>query len=57
MQCLGGDIMGPQPGYWRPEDLSIVFEACPNLESCLGMTEQEIREGVCESGYSGVQCA
>jgi hypothetical protein len=36
-KCLGGSHIGPQPGYWRKNNKTSVFIACPNPSACLGI--------------------
>jgi hypothetical protein len=37
--CLGEDIIGPKPGYWRKATTTSTFLKCPKKEVCLGMDE------------------
>ena len=34
--CLGGDKMGPRPGFWRMDNYTNSFYACVKTEACLG---------------------
>ena len=57
--CLGGFVMVPQAGYWRPDPLRNLFLACPNPDSCLGSPSAENPSliGICAAGYTGNLCS
>lgn len=44
------------PGHWRTSRSSIVFERCPNPDSCLGGVESECLDGN-GTAHTGVLCA
>eukprot|EP01061_Rhynchopus_euleeides_P036821 TRINITY_DN621_c0_g1_i11.p1 TRINITY_DN621_c0_g1~~TRINITY_DN621_c0_g1_i11.p1 ORF type:complete len:3370 (+),score=1038.41 TRINITY_DN621_c0_g1_i11:736-10110(+) len=54
-QCNGTEIMFPNPGYWRPNNMTTEFSPCPLTEACLGAACAEHSGGVlcgeCEAGY------
>ncbi|CDW87730.1 UNKNOWN [Stylonychia lemnae] len=56
--CNGGAEIGPQPGFWRSSNQSIVFTQCLFEQACLGMiSPQNNPKGECLQGYQGILCA
>ena len=35
--CLSGSEFGPNPGYWRKNNVTSDFVKCLNTAACLGM--------------------
>eukprot|EP00347_Sterkiella_histriomuscorum_P017498 403349122 len=55
--CLGGNKIGPQPGFWRKTNSTDRFIECFNYDACLGMLPPENNPlGVCSDGYFGLLC-
>ena len=68
--CLGGNNIGPKPGFWRSSEISDTFFECFEKEACLGMyppdvgtfrnaTLKQKAVGVCNTtaGYYGALCS
>ncbi|CDW78086.1 UNKNOWN [Stylonychia lemnae] len=56
--CLGGDRIGPKPGFWRKSNLTNNFQNCPKTEACLGMLAPDYNpRGECLSQYLGPLCS
>jgi hypothetical protein len=56
-KCLGGSLILPEEGYWRPNKDTDSFFACPNSEACLGSPHiKPSLTGVCREGYRGNKC-
>lgn len=55
--CVGGDKIGPKPGYWRKNNSTDNFIQCFNEDACLGMVGNESPTGECAEGYNGYLCA
>ncbi|CDW88760.1 UNKNOWN [Stylonychia lemnae] len=55
--CSGGSNIGPQPGYWRKNNVTSTFIKCFNYGACLGMVPpQNDPQGQCYTGYAGILC-
>lgn len=54
--CYGGASIYPKEGYWRKDNQTDNFYACPNKGACLGGKETLSASGDCEVGYEGVMC-
>ena len=55
---MGGSVIGPLAGYWRPTNTSDNFLRCPNPGACLGWVAPDWNPiGACAEGYTGVLCA
>jgi len=60
MICKGGDMVGPQEGYWRISAESTEFLPCPNSDACAGTPNEKqtfTYTGNCSDGYKGNLCA
>lgn len=56
--CLGGNRIGPLPGYWRMNAESVNMMACFNPSTCLGTIETAyVPQGTCLEGHEGFLCA
>ncbi|CDW91193.1 UNKNOWN [Stylonychia lemnae] len=56
--CLGGNIIGPKPGYWRVSNDSDKFVSCIYQKACIGLNQQTHNYiGDCKEGYQGLLCA
>jgi hypothetical protein len=56
-KCLGGSLILPDEGYWRPNKVTDSFFACPNSGACLGSPHiMPSLTGVCREGYRGNKC-
>jgi hypothetical protein len=56
-KCLGGSLILPDSGYWRPNKYTDSVFACPNSAACLGSPHiKPSLTGVCKVGYRGNQC-
>ena len=50
--CLGGNDIGPRPGFWRTSNYSANFIQCLYPEACLGMIAPDYNpQGSCNEGY------
>ena len=61
--CLGGDNVGPKPGYWRLNKTSDIVISCPIDGACLGneisgsaVSPVLSPTGTCADGYQGNLC-
>jgi hypothetical protein len=55
--CLGGSLILPDSGYWRPSKYTDSIFACPNSAACLGSPHiMPSLTGVCDVGYRGNKC-
>ncbi|CDW85402.1 UNKNOWN [Stylonychia lemnae] len=55
--CNGGSDIGPQPGYWRKNNVTSTFIKCFNFGACLGLVSpQNDPKGSCYTGYDGILC-
>jgi len=56
--CYGNYTMTPRAGYWRTNNLTDRFYACPNKDACLGSpSSTELNTtGECAEGYEGNKC-
>jgi hypothetical protein len=55
--CYGNATMAPKKGYWRPNNETDDFFACPNKAACLGGEDPYDPIGLCEVGYYGNMCS
>lgn len=55
MECLGGNLIYPKPGYWRIDNYSENFIQCRAPNSCNGGNETDLT-GHCNEGYTGNVC-
>jgi hypothetical protein len=56
-ECLGGSLILPDKGYWRPSKYSDSIFSCPNSKACLGSPHiMPSLTGVCSEGYRGNKC-
>jgi len=53
--CEGGNIMYPNPGYWRSSEFSDIVYPCKFPEACSGGNSSNLIGG-CEIGYTGNIC-
>jgi hypothetical protein len=49
--------MAPKKGYWRPNNETDDFFACPNKAACLGGEDPYDPIGLCEVGYYSNMCS
>lgn len=50
--CVKGSEIGPNPGYWRKNNVTSTFVKCLNTEACLGMIPPAYDPlGECADGY------
>jgi len=65
MICLGGNNVGPKPGFWRLNETADIVLKCPRTKSCLGNvitsstdTSSVVlnKTGICAEGYTGHLC-
>ena len=50
--CLGGSNIGPNPGYWRKNNITTSFIKCPYPAACLGMIGPDyVKTGQCDTQY------
>jgi hypothetical protein len=56
-KCLGGSLILPESGYWRPSKYTDSLFACPNSAACLGSPHiVPSLTGLCREGYRGNKC-
>lgn len=57
LDCLGGDLIGPQAGYWRFDSWTQTVQECPG-EGCVGYhrPENATWEGWCKEKYNETFC-
>jgi hypothetical protein len=56
-KCLGGSLILPDSGYWRPSKYTDSVFACPNSAACLGSSHiKPSLTGECHKGYRGNKC-
>jgi hypothetical protein len=56
-KCLGGSLLLPGSGYWRPSKYTDSIFACPNSAACLGSPHiKPSLTGECHEGYRGNKC-
>jgi hypothetical protein len=56
-KCLGGSLILPDSGYWRPSKYTDSIFACPNSAACLGSPHiKPSLTGECYEGYRGNKC-
>lgn len=50
--CVKGSQIGPNPGYWRKNNITSTFVKCLNTNACLGMVPPTYDPlGDCADGY------
>ncbi len=50
-------MIGPKSGYWRKDNLTDTFIACPNSDACLGLQSAlSSPTGDCAENYEGILC-
>lgn len=57
LDCFGGDIIGPQPGYWRFSSWTQTSQSCPG-NGCVGYyrPENATWEGWCKEQHNATFC-
>jgi hypothetical protein len=55
--CLGNFTLIPKAGYWRTNNFTDKFFACPHTDACKGYPEVMNLTGECEEGHEGNKCA
>jgi len=56
-QCLGGNLILPKAGYWRPSKYTDTIFECPNPAACIGQPHiMPSLTGDCALGYRGNKC-
>lgn len=59
VECLGGNILVPYPGFYRKSNMSINVVSCFNSQACLGFlngTDGDLIHGTCLQGNSDNLC-
>lgn len=60
MICLGGDVIVPEPGYYRVDINSSEVQRCLNPEACLGGVNDKLHinhNGFCKPPFAGQLCS